>query len=89
MERLKAHHEVVLKEANAVELPGLLAGTAAIVVRSRTKITKAVIDAATDLKVIALAGIGVDNIDVNVATARGLPAVHDRIRAKGIRPHAR
>jgi len=76
VDRLKAHHEVVLKEANAVELPGLLAGTAAIVVRSRTKITKAVIDAATDLKVIARAGVGVDNIDVDAATAKRLPVVN-------------
>lgn len=44
----------------------------ALVVRSDTKVTKAVIDAAANLKVIGRAGVGVDNIDVEAATQRGI-----------------
>jgi D-3-phosphoglycerate dehydrogenase len=44
----------------------------AIVVRSATKLTAAVIDRATNLKVIGRAGVGVDNVDVEAATRRGI-----------------
>ncbi len=43
-----------------------------LVVRSSTKATAKVIEAATKLKVIGRAGIGVDNIDVDAATAKGI-----------------
>ena len=43
-----------------------------LAVRSATKVTKEVIAAAGRLKVIGRAGIGVDNIDVPAATARGI-----------------
>jgi len=43
-----------------------------LAVRSATKIPEAVLDAATNLKVIGRAGIGVDNVDVNSASARGV-----------------
>ncbi len=48
----------------------------AVVVRSRTKITKDVIDAASKLKIIARAGVGVDNIDVNAATEKGIMVIN-------------
>jgi D-3-phosphoglycerate dehydrogenase len=44
----------------------------AIVVRSATKLTAEVIDRATNLKVIGRAGVGVDNVDVEAATRRGI-----------------
>jgi len=44
----------------------------AIAVRSETKITKAVINAAPELKVVGRAGVGVDNVDVEAATDRGV-----------------
>jgi len=44
----------------------------AMVVRSRTKVRKPVIDAATNLKAIVRGGVGVDNIDVSYAEARGI-----------------
>jgi D-3-phosphoglycerate dehydrogenase / 2-oxoglutarate reductase len=44
----------------------------AIVVRSATKLTAEVIDRAVKLKVIGRAGVGVDNVDVEAATRRGI-----------------
>ena len=43
-----------------------------LAVRSATKVTEAVLEAATNLKVIGRAGIGVDNIDIDGASARGV-----------------
>src|SRR5262245_32615137 len=43
-----------------------------LAVRSATKATEKIIAAATNLKVIGRAGIGVDNIDVKAATAKGI-----------------
>jgi len=48
----------------------------AVVVRSATKITEAIIEAGTRLRVIGRAGVGVDNIDVNAATRRGILVVN-------------
>ncbi|MCH8096519.1 MAG: phosphoglycerate dehydrogenase [Proteobacteria bacterium] len=53
----------------------LLASIAAydgLAVRSNTKVTAEVLDAGQNLKVVGRAGIGVDNIDVAAATARGV-----------------
>src|SRR5258707_2168325 len=47
-----------------------------LAVRSATKVTKAVLEQATNLKVIGRAGIGVDNIDVAAADQRGIVAMH-------------
>jgi len=44
----------------------------AILIRSATKLTADVIDRATNLKVIGRAGVGVDNVDVQAATKRGI-----------------
>ncbi|WP_425059222.1 D-3-phosphoglycerate dehydrogenase [Sporomusa carbonis] len=44
----------------------------ALVVRSETKVTKAVLAAADKLKAIGRAGVGVDNIDVEAATQKGI-----------------
>ena len=44
----------------------------ALVVRSAVKVTKPIIDAATNLKLIGRAGVGVDNIDTEYATKKGI-----------------
>jgi D-3-phosphoglycerate dehydrogenase / 2-oxoglutarate reductase len=49
-----------------------LATAQALVVRSATKVTAAIIEAAPHLRVIARAGTGVDNVDVAAASARGI-----------------
>ena len=48
----------------------------ALIVRSETQVTKDVINAGRKLKIIGRAGVGVDNIDVNAATERGIIVVN-------------
>src|SRR5919199_1654609 len=47
-----------------------------IIVRSRTKITKEVIDAAINAKIIARVGVGLDNIDLNTAQNRNIRVIN-------------
>lgn len=54
------------------ELIPLVRDAVGVVVRSETKITKRVIESAAKLRVVGRAGVGVDNIDVEAATARGV-----------------
>src|SRR6185437_14696581 len=54
------------------ELKAIIGRYDGLAVRSATKVTKAVLERATNLKVIGRAGIGVDNIDVPAATQRGI-----------------
>ena len=55
-----------------LELREALRDCAGLVVRSETKVTSELIDDAQDLRVVGRAGVGVDNIDVPAATARGI-----------------
>jgi len=48
----------------------------ALMVRSGTQVTRKVINAATKLKVIGRAGVGVDNIDVDAATEKGIIVIN-------------
>ncbi len=70
---LDVHIETGLSEA---ELCAKLPGFDALMVRSATTVTKAIIEAAKDLQVIGRAGVGVDNIDVPAATARGIMVIN-------------
>jgi D-3-phosphoglycerate dehydrogenase len=54
------------------QLAADLADADAIIVRSATTVTRALIEAAPALRVIARAGTGVDNVDLAAATARGI-----------------
>ena len=47
-----------------------------IIVRSRTKITKKVIDAAPNVKIIARVGVGLDNIDTEYAESKGIKVLN-------------
>ena len=60
----------------APELMEILGNYDALVVRSETKVTAEVIGAGKKLQVIARAGIGVDNIDLEAATSAGIPVVN-------------
>ncbi len=48
----------------------------ALVVRSETKVTAKIIEAGKKLKIIARAGVGVDNVDLNAATKKGIIVVN-------------
>ncbi|MDA8396283.1 MAG: phosphoglycerate dehydrogenase [Actinomycetota bacterium] len=61
---------------SAEELLRTVPGAEGLIIRSATKVTQEVIDAATDLVVIGRAGIGLDNVDVNYATQRGVMVVN-------------
>ncbi|HEY4691369.1 MAG TPA: hydroxyacid dehydrogenase [Anaerolineae bacterium] len=53
----------------------------ALVVRSRTKVTAQIVAAGENLKVIGRAGVGVDNIDVAAARAKGITVVNSPLAA--------
>jgi D-3-phosphoglycerate dehydrogenase / 2-oxoglutarate reductase len=61
--------------SNPEELKAALKDAKALVVRNRTKVTADVIAAAPKLKVIARAGVGLDNIDLKAADAAGVVVV--------------
>ncbi|HSS17605.1 MAG TPA: phosphoglycerate dehydrogenase [Candidatus Dormibacteraeota bacterium] len=54
------------------ELVDLIPDFSGLVVRSQTKVTAGVLNAATKLRVVGRAGVGVDNVDVETATRRGI-----------------
>ena len=58
------------------ELVNVIGDYDALMIRSGTKVTKAVIEAANSLKIIGRAGVGVDNVDVPEATRRGIVVVN-------------
>ncbi len=53
-----------------------LAGASALIVRSATQVDAAALDVGRDLVVVARAGVGLDNIDVEAATSRGVMVVN-------------
>jgi len=72
---LKADPEietVISPSLSPAELREKLPGFQALIVRSQTKVTAAALETARDLKIIARAGVGVDNVDVSSATHRGI-----------------
>ncbi len=79
---LKTGGEVIVNsKITAEELVAALPEYQALVVRSRTKVNSKVIAAGTNLKVIGRAGVGVDNIDVAAAVARGVTVVNSPLAA--------
>jgi D-3-phosphoglycerate dehydrogenase len=66
---IEAELRTGLSEDELVAIIGVYDGLA---VRSATKVTQRVLDAAAGLRVVGRAGIGVDNVDVLAATARGV-----------------
>ena len=54
------------------ELKAVIGEYDGLAIRSATKVTKDILDAATNLKVIGRAGIGVDNVDIPYASSKGV-----------------
>jgi D-3-phosphoglycerate dehydrogenase / 2-oxoglutarate reductase len=73
----EAGHEVdVQLELSPEALLGVLPGAHALIVRSATQVTAEALEAGTDLAVVGRAGIGLDNVDVEAATRRGVMVVN-------------
>ena len=71
-QRPEFHVTVLPQKLAEADLLPLVKEAHALVVRSETKVTKNVMAAAPHLLVVGRAGVGVDNVDVDAATARGI-----------------
>ncbi len=76
-EMAAAGHEVDVRlKLTRDELVETVAGAAALVIRSETRVTAEVLEAAPGLVVVGRAGIGLDNVDVDAATRLGVMVVN-------------
>lgn len=77
LDKLREYFEVDYRPGiSKDELLNIIPEYVALVVRSETKVTKDVIEKGKNLKVIGRAGVGVDNIDVEEATRKGILVVN-------------
>jgi D-3-phosphoglycerate dehydrogenase len=78
LDRLRAAgHDVDLQLGTSPEaLLDVVKGAHALIIRSETTVTAEVLEAGTDLVVVGRAGIGLDNVDVEAATSRGVMVVN-------------
>ncbi|NRB62156.1 MAG: D-2-hydroxyacid dehydrogenase [Saprospiraceae bacterium] len=72
----EAGYQVDTEKVAQEDLPGVLPGYDVIIVRSATKVRADLIDQCPNLKVIARAGVGLDNIDVNHAQEKGITVMN-------------
>jgi D-3-phosphoglycerate dehydrogenase len=74
---LKQQAEVdISSDISVDELLKVVSNYDALIVRGRTKVTAAVFQAGSRLKVVGRAGVGVDNIDLEAAKAKGVDVVN-------------
>jgi D-3-phosphoglycerate dehydrogenase len=66
----------IAEEPNEDELARIIKGFDGLIVRSKPLVTRKVIESADRLKVIARAGVGLDNIDVKAAEERGIALIN-------------
>ena len=77
IKKLKEKYEVeVMHNPGESELAEKIKDFDGLVVRSKPKVTKKVIEAGKNLKVIGRAGVGLDNIDLEAAKERGIKVVN-------------
>jgi D-3-phosphoglycerate dehydrogenase len=77
LDLLRRDFEVdVRPELAADGLPEAIAPNDPLVVRSQTQVTADLLEAGDNLKVVARAGIGLDKVDVDAATRRGVMVVN-------------
>jgi len=67
---------VVMKTPSPDELCEIIKDFDGIIVRNSTRVTREVLDCAPNLKIVARAGVGVDNIDIAAATEKGVWVVN-------------
>jgi D-3-phosphoglycerate dehydrogenase len=72
LSRDKALDVVVKTGLNESELIKIIPDFSAIIVRSETRITKTILEAGKILRAVGRAGVGVDNVDIDTATKRGV-----------------
>jgi D-3-phosphoglycerate dehydrogenase len=70
------HHVDVKLGLSPDELLEVVQGATALIIRSATQVTGEVLEAGSDLVVVGRAGIGLDNVDVDTATERGVMVVN-------------
>jgi D-3-phosphoglycerate dehydrogenase len=63
-------------DLSAIDLLDAVKGAEALIIRSATQVTAQVLEAGADLVVVGRAGIGLDNVDVEAATRRGVMVVN-------------
>lgn len=76
---LRKHEDIEIiigSKMSEDELVEVIGDYEALIVRSATKVTSRVLEAATKLKVVGRAGVGVDNIDLNASTRQGVLVVN-------------
>ena len=72
----EGHQVDVQLSLTPAELVAAVAGAAALVIRSATRVTAEVLDAGRDLVAVGRAGVGLDNVDIPAATRRGVMVVN-------------
>jgi (S)-sulfolactate dehydrogenase len=75
VDRLRAAHPVTYDPALAdrqADIPALMGGIRALIVRNRTQVRGALLDAAPDLACVGRLGVGLDNIDMAACAGRGV-----------------
>lgn len=72
--RFDVRYEPALAD-HANDIPGHLAGCAALIVRNRTQVTERLLDAGPRLRVVGRLGVGLDNIDVKACEARHIAVI--------------
>ncbi len=76
VDRLSSSHDVLYDPELADDpdrLLELVADADALIVRNRTRVTKALVDAGTRLSVVGRLGVGLDNIHLDACAERGIP----------------
>ncbi len=58
------------------QLREIISNYTALIVRSETQVTRTILEAADQLKIVGRAGVGVDNIDIDAATSQGIMVVN-------------
>ncbi|MGI2295775.1 phosphoglycerate dehydrogenase [Paenibacillus sp. GXUN7292] len=79
IQQLTEANDVVVDKKTGLseeELIAIIGEYDALLVRSQTKVTPAIMEAGKKLKVVGRAGVGVDNIDLDAATKRGIIVIN-------------